>query len=349
MTIRDVAREAGVSKSTAARALSGDPRTKSSTAENVRRAAERLGYCPDPALSTIAAMRWRGRRNNRGIVLAFITCQDSPFLTSGPKASRVFLGAKAQAEALGYSLEHFDLRSYPDGESLGRILHNRGITGIILGQIMKSDPPLNLPWERFCCVAAGTGLLKHPFDTVDSDVFTGTLRVLEEVCRLGRRRIGICLMHGGTSERDIRRLGAALSFQQMSVRREDRVPVLDHDGLEEKIFLQWFQKHRPDTVISLNNITYWWLMKNKIAVPGDTAYACLELMEAEPGIAHLSYPARRIGEMAASLLDMQLRENIRGIPVERHVLRITPTWVPAESIGAGVGKVSKSSGVPALK
>jgi DNA-binding LacI/PurR family transcriptional regulator len=57
VTLDDVARETGVSKSTVSRALCDAPNVSAKTRETVREAAERLGYVPNDAARELAARR----------------------------------------------------------------------------------------------------------------------------------------------------------------------------------------------------------------------------------------------------------------------------------------------------
>jgi hypothetical protein len=57
VTLEHVSREAGVSKSTASRALCDAPNVRSETRERVRRIAESLGYVPNEAARQLAARR----------------------------------------------------------------------------------------------------------------------------------------------------------------------------------------------------------------------------------------------------------------------------------------------------
>ena len=57
MTIRDIAREAGVSTATVSRALRGLPNVDPVTRERVRQVAERLDYVVSPAASRLASGR----------------------------------------------------------------------------------------------------------------------------------------------------------------------------------------------------------------------------------------------------------------------------------------------------
>ena len=54
-TIRDLAREAGVSAATASLALRNDPRLRKDTCDKVQQVAKRLGYHPNALVSQLLA------------------------------------------------------------------------------------------------------------------------------------------------------------------------------------------------------------------------------------------------------------------------------------------------------
>ena len=68
MTIRDVAREAGVSTATVSRALRGLPNVDPITREHVRRVADRLDYVISPAASRLAS----GRAGSIAVITPFV-------------------------------------------------------------------------------------------------------------------------------------------------------------------------------------------------------------------------------------------------------------------------------------
>ena len=64
-TIKDIAAELQLSVSTVSRALTGDKNIRESTRKRVTEAAEKLGYCPNPAAMTIRT----GRTGTVGVVI----------------------------------------------------------------------------------------------------------------------------------------------------------------------------------------------------------------------------------------------------------------------------------------
>ena len=83
ITIKDVAREAGVSVSTVSRALSKPENVKKEFVKKVLKAAEKLNYTP-----SITAQNLKGRLNNIGVILN--ASADESFLS--PYLSEVLRG-----------------------------------------------------------------------------------------------------------------------------------------------------------------------------------------------------------------------------------------------------------------
>lgn len=91
VTIRDVARTAGVSPSTVSRALSPDGTVSESTRERVRAAADRLGYQPNRAAQGLIT----GRTGHLGVIVPDLL---NPFFAD------ICKGVQARARGLGHAV-----------------------------------------------------------------------------------------------------------------------------------------------------------------------------------------------------------------------------------------------------
>ena len=90
-TIKDIAAQLGVSHSTVSRALRGDPRISTATADNVRKAAQAAGYRPN-IMAT-------GLVHNRSSLIGIITSN-----VKGSFFADVIDGAQAVLDRRGYSI-----------------------------------------------------------------------------------------------------------------------------------------------------------------------------------------------------------------------------------------------------
>jgi LacI family transcriptional regulator len=194
-TIRDVARAAGVSSATAARALAGYGYASSATRERVRREADRLGYRPNAVARSLVS----GSTMTLGLVVGDI---ENPFFAAAAR------GIADVAEGRGYTL----LLANSD-EDIAReraavdALRTRRVDGLVvvpssgdeaaghLGAVARSGIPLVL-LDRHV-----PGL---ETDTVMVDNAAGAARAVRHLLDLGHRRLGmVCDMPGiaSTAER----------------------------------------------------------------------------------------------------------------------------------------------------
>jgi DNA-binding LacI/PurR family transcriptional regulator len=99
--IDEVARQAGVSVSTASRAINGHPKISSSTVERVRQAAEDLGYVRSSSAYTLAT----GQNRNIGVLLPYV---DRWYF------STILAGVEGQLIESGFDLTLYNLNGGPN-------------------------------------------------------------------------------------------------------------------------------------------------------------------------------------------------------------------------------------------
>jgi len=179
-TLRDIAEEAGVSISTASRALArsrtGAPR--SAAVKRVLAVADRLRYEPDP----FAASLRTGRTQMLGVLV--------PRLTD-VVLSTVYEGLDSAAEDLGY--QTVVANTFDRGEEQRRradMLLARRVDGLVIGDARIDDTYLDeLAFRRvpFALVSRS----HPPYDSVTCDDLAGGRLVGNHLADRGHRRIGI--------------------------------------------------------------------------------------------------------------------------------------------------------------
>lgn len=200
-TLDDVARAAGVSRSTASRVIAGTGPASAATRDRVRAAADRLGYAPDQvAKSLVTGVGYR---------LVVTVAGMTPQVVDDPYVSR-FLTAAARACAahgVGVSLEWLPLRADgrygsdmaagtgwrgPDAPApvrLRALATDRSVRGVLL---------LNATEEVLEAVPAGLhgrvisiGIGSPDVPSFDIDNAGGATAVLHHLYATGRRRIAM--------------------------------------------------------------------------------------------------------------------------------------------------------------
>jgi LacI family transcriptional regulator len=173
--ITDVAALAGVSTSTASKALNDTGQLREETRQRVRRAAEQLGFTPDN--------RGRSLSSGRSYTVGLITTD-----SSGRFSIPIMLGAEDALSAGEMALVLCDTRDDPLREQhYLRSLVSRRVDGIIVtGRRTEPRDPIDVPIPAVYAFSASN----DPRDTsVIVDDHSGAASTVRHLLSLGRRRI----------------------------------------------------------------------------------------------------------------------------------------------------------------
>lgn len=325
VTQRDIAARYGCSKATVSLALSGHPRITEKVRIEVTQLAEQMGYHPDPSLSLLARDRFARRAAEFRANLAYLvhTGVDHAFQLRHLEA------AKERAARNGYQVEVFDLAEYSSGFAAAKVLYNRGIRGILIPSMPAPVEGYlaDRTWEQFTIVCCTLGWARFVYNVVTDDVFAATRLTWTEVVSRGYERIGAAMFrHYPVAEDDFARHGASLALQDALVKKSKRLPVLvDCTPNDRDTFLRWFEKHRPEVIISFISRPCEWLTGAGYRVPEDVAFACLNV-RAHERYSGVLIPDPDLATTAVDFLVAQLHQNQRGIPRVQQTLMLEPQW-----------------------
>lgn len=333
ITLADIAKEAGVSKMTVSNALRNTGRVSPGMRKKVRSIADRLGYVPDPALSALNVYR-RGREGGRRrFNLAYVT----GFATrSGWRQllyyEDYFRGAVERADELGYRLREYWLGEGGfSARRNGDILESRGVLGVILSpyQFPQDHPDLDL--SRFAAVALGRSLLQPHVHRASNDQFLSMIMLLDRLRERGYRRIGLYL-HRTAHEKTQFRWSAA--YREWCGNARDGVvslPPLLRNRQPVKALTSWVREHRPDIVISSNDVAIRQLRKAGWRVPKDIAYADLAVRRPDSATSGIYQRPVATGKAAMDLLHLLLQRNDRGPPAVPETISLEGQWIEGET------------------
>jgi LacI family transcriptional regulator, galactose operon repressor len=176
-TIKDVAREAGVSVATVSRVLNDKGPIRPETRQRILEVAARLGYAPDPTARSLSTRK----TGTIGVLLPDLY---------GEFFSEVIRGLDLAARRSGYhilvSSSHSD-RS--EVEAVLRTLRGR-VDGLIVmspeadARALQANLPATLPIVLLSCRVEGSS-----FDSINLDNYGGALAMVRHLAALGHRRI----------------------------------------------------------------------------------------------------------------------------------------------------------------
>lgn len=342
---RKIARLSGVGKTTVGRVLQGHGSVSEQTRKRVLDAAALLGYRPDPSLAALSRRRWPNGARPGTATLAWvftITCNSS--LPPPPE----YLGAQLRARELGYTMDAFHLSDYPNTEALSRVLHTRGIRGVLI-QAHRDGAEVKLDWPLFFAVFVGPENDIAHVHNVQAD-FRAAMHHGVSACReRGYKRIGIALMNYKATGTNIPfRAQALYEHEQLELLFGKQPPIFDFDPEQKDshAFLGWFRDGRPEVVVSNTILPYYHLTMPKSRerrfkprrIPEDVAFICLRGAKEVDGLTHMDLREYEQGQQAVDLTHQRLQQGEIGRPEIPLRLLVPPEFVPGQTLPFHLGK-----------
>jgi DNA-binding LacI/PurR family transcriptional regulator len=186
-TLDDVARRSGVSRSTASRAINGEPGVRATVAERVHKAVAELGYVPNQA-----ARRLVTRRSN---AIAVVVAEPQNHLFVDPFFDRRLRGIRQELALHGAQPVLLLVEEPDDYPRVGTFLAGGHVDGALLFALRADDPlpemvdRLGLPAVVGGHPATGSGDRGHGYVYVDADNRGGAREAVRHLRSLGRERV----------------------------------------------------------------------------------------------------------------------------------------------------------------
>lgn len=334
-SLRDIARELGMSHVAVSLALRGSPRVSAARRNEVKAMAEKLGYRPDPMLASLVAYRQGKRpaevRSCLGWINQWITPED---LRKHKEFDHYWTGACEAAEKLGYRLEEFRWPMGKSGKRLQTILQTRSVRGLLIPPHRNGMDLPDFDWSQFSLVRFGSSVESLRVHTITSDQSHCARLAYEKTRELGYARIGY--VSDPTFERNTRghfREGYLNAQEERSPRRRHvEILMLSTDVRRQpKELLAWLKKQKPDAIITTSSGLHAVLNGLGIRVPEDIAVATTSVLDGrfDSGADQNSF---EIGRVAVSTLASLILENERGIPTYQRRILVEGRWVAGSSM-----------------
>ncbi len=336
--MKDVARESGFHITTVSLALRDHSSIPPVTREKIHAVAERLGYQKNPIYYALSRFRQEGRVSAPAPLIAYLENFDLGSGRPRPPAHQAFLdGATRQAKLLGYELTPLAVGPDDhDSHSLTRFLHEKNITGVILGAFIPGFAEIALNWENYAVAKIHSRHTEPDATTVGNDQLREVRLAFSRLYALGYRRIGLAI---GRADEDAcgHRHTAGFLMEEASIPADCVVPPLlfpyvsDGDSLAGMI-ARWVRRHRVDVVIcNWSNIRQL-LESQGLRVPQEVACASLSLSDTTPrSLAGVRPHLHLVGERAVSIVVAQLKAAQRGLPEFPSSLHVQSIWQDGSS------------------
>lgn len=344
VTLSDIAAKAGVHVTTVSLALRNHPRLPESTRRRIQDLAKKMGYTPDPLLRALVAYRGGVIKRRNSPTLAYVTnwatCWGWKETTAHPD---FYAGALSKAQELGYKLDHFWLGERGMTQKrLGQILYSRGINGVIVASHGREmGDVLDFDWPNFSAVKIDYFPHRPALHNVTNNQCDIARLAMQKVIAAGYRRIGF-VMHRGWDHTVDHLWTAGYLCEQQQLRQRERIPAhlfpepepverwLNESTsdvvVEPGPFAAWYEKHRPEVIISKASFVLSAIQAMGLRIPQDVALVDVFLDRMDGAMAGVRQNHSTVGELAVEILAGQLQHNKYGVPAIPTTTYVEGTW-----------------------
>ena len=337
VTIKDVAKVAGVHFTTVSLALRDHPSLPATTRQRIHDIADRMGYVRNPVFAALTHFHLRGRVRAVAPRIGYLV---NHTLDRGAALYQLqrqtLLGALEQARLLGFDFEVVGVQEHGfDAGRLAVFLESRHITGIVLAGF---DPRLNsvdLDWTRYSVVKIDSLHMEPQAPVVGSDHRQDVRLAFKRLQQLGYRRIGLAV--GRADEDATERLySAGYLLEQRTIPEEARVPelLLTYECTVAQagaLVGKWIRRQKVDAVMCNWPVIGEMLATAGLRVPQDVACVSLCLLKPDGGMAGVYRNFRVIGAKAVALVNTLLKSGEQGVPEYASRTYVRSQWHDGDS------------------
>lgn len=316
VTMKDVARAAGVDVSTVSLALRDDPRIRTETRQRVQATAARLGYSVNPLIAAwVRARRASAGSDQEHLSVGYIASHPAGFeWRRNGHFQAIFHGLRARLEEFGFVLTIFDLHDYRNApQRLEQVLFTRNIRGLIFGPENRPYRVDGLQFDRYSMVAIGYALESPRVHRVTEDHFLGMGLAFQRCRRLGGTRIGLAFSKHYNQDRSDRWIAAYLLHCRGT---GQSLPIFAPQApATPRQTALWLEEARPDVI--LTDAPHDW---QHTGLP----LVCFAITDGDAHVAGVHENNLGIGRSAADAMVSLVFRNERGLPQARKNILVEP-------------------------
>lgn len=323
-TLRTLAKQLGLSRTTVSDALRGSPRVKQATIDRVLVAAEEAGYHRNPLTGNVMSfIRQSDGQRFRGVIGVLDFVPEIRSQNAQRYSNAVLAGINNRAEHLGFKAERFEIG--PNGMHLKRldtILHSRGIQALVVLPALGFPDLTDLSWDRYTSVYTDYFIDQPRMHCVCSDHYRSMVELLQETHRRGYRRPGLYIETPLQERLQFRWEGAFLALQE-HLPDLTKVPPLRVKAIAKQPFVEWFSKYQPDVVFGHETEALQWMASSGAKVPETHGFVGLNSLWTTADCTSLDFQSGELGSRATDLVTSQLLHNEMGIPAQPSLTTIS--------------------------
>ncbi len=328
MNIRELARIAGVSKSTVAYALKNSPKVSQETCRRIQALAKKHGYTSNPAVTAFM----RGVRDGQVPVhrhnLCYISSLDadgkSRRLRHGNEAELI-RGAQTEAKQLGCNLDVIDWGlNQKEQIQLNRIIEARGIQGIFFGPATVPHTQMNLDWDTVAMISSGFTVEEPRMDRTAADLFTAVFEAGQRAMDRKYDCLVLAIQNLNHERVGWRWLAAITTLRELY--GPARIQILQGTDAEMVKQVLAMKKKRTSAAVLSHSDFLKDLQVKGIRFPVDMGFIATDKMDEAPEITAIQQPHFEAGRLGLRHLYSAVENGVLGIPETPCRLAVSCGW-----------------------
>jgi LacI family transcriptional regulator len=304
LTLEDIARICGVSRSTVSRVINGERNVSPETRQQVLNVIQEINFQPNLAARGLAAGKTR--------VLGLVIPMGVGAIFTDPFFPLLIQGVSTTCNELDYSVMLWLDEPEYERRTVRQVLYNGLVDGVIVSSMLMDDPILSalgdgkLPYLQVGRPPANPGL-----NFVDVDNIQGSCLAVRHLLKSGRRRIATITGPQNMIAGMDRLQGYRRALEEWGIPFD---PALVVEGnftdLSGYSAIQHILPHHPDALFSASDTmasgALRALHEANIRVPQDVAVVGFDdipfAAHTDPPLTTVHQPIQRVGSMAAQTL-----------------------------------------------
>jgi DNA-binding LacI/PurR family transcriptional regulator len=277
-TMRDIAARCGLAVSTVSGALNDSHLVNVETKSRVRRVAEEMGYVKNPLIGTLMRQVRKRKIQRYHETIAYLTAFETP---EGWRQRHFFVqlfeSVKREVNRNGYEMENVWL-GQPDitHARLGRILESRGIRGLIVAPLPRSDSIGDFPWARFHAITFGHSLVFPKLNRGVTHSIQAVDIALECLYKLGYRKPLLSIPRL-VDEKSAGLFSLGWRYHQSRSLEGCKTSIIQLPYTNRRsFFLEQIAKCRPDVVLAFGLASKEWLESDGYRIPEDIGFVHMD-------------------------------------------------------------------------